>query len=78
MDIKYLIDYFAHASVKFTDVFTKKMDPGEVDAGRTTAPDKCGLVVPLAGSAIFSFNGTPYMMEPDFCRHKDIFQQIHK
>lgn len=24
MDIKYLIDYFAHASVKFTDVFTKK------------------------------------------------------
>ena len=50
MDIKYLIDYFAHASVKFTDVFTKKMEPGEVDAGRTTAPEKCGLVVPLAGS----------------------------
>lgn len=69
MDIKYLIDYFAHASVKFTDVFTKKMDPGEVDAGRTTAPDKCGLVVPLAGSAIFSFNGTPYMMEPGMIVH---------
>ena len=58
MDIKYLIDYFAHASVKFTDVLLK-MEPSEVDAGRTTAPEKCGLVVPLAGSAIFSFNGTP-------------------
>ncbi|HBT72286.1 MAG TPA: AraC family transcriptional regulator [Lysinibacillus sp.] len=69
MDIKYLIDYFAHASVKFTDVFTKKMEPGEVDRGRTTAPEKCGLVVPLAGSAIFSFNGTPYVMEPGMIVH---------
>ena len=30
MDIKYLIDYFAHASVKFTDVLLKN-GAGEVD-----------------------------------------------
>ncbi|KOS63207.1 helix-turn-helix transcriptional regulator [Lysinibacillus agricola] len=69
MDIKYLIDYYAHASVKFTDVFTNKMETGQVDKGRTTAPGKCGLVVPLAGSAIFSFNGIPYAMEPGMIVH---------
>jgi len=69
MDIKYLIDYFAQASVKFTDVFTKRMEPGEVDLGRTTAPGKCGIIVPLAGSAIFSLNGTPYVMEPGIIVH---------
>ncbi|WP_285397201.1 hypothetical protein [Lysinibacillus sp. fls2-241-R2A-57] len=37
MDIKHLIDYYAHASVSFTDVFTNKMKPGQVDTGRTTA-----------------------------------------
>ncbi|WP_427108946.1 helix-turn-helix domain-containing protein [Lysinibacillus xylanilyticus] len=69
MDIKYLIDYYAHASVSFTDVFTNKMKPGQIDIGRTTAPGKCGLVVPLAGSAIFSFNGIPYAMEPGMVVH---------
>jgi AraC-like DNA-binding protein len=69
VDIKHLIDYYAHASVKFTDVFTNKMEPGQVDKGRTTAPGKCGLVVPLAGSAIFSFNGIPYAMEPGMVVH---------
>lgn len=69
MDIKYLIDYYAHASVSFTDVFTNKMEPGQIDIGRTTAPGKCGLVVPLAGSAIFSFNGVPYAMEPGMVVH---------
>ncbi len=52
MDIKYLIDYFAQASVKFTDVFTKRMEPGEVDVGRTTAPGKCGIIVPLEWNAL--------------------------
>jgi len=69
VDIKHLIDYYAHASVSFTDVFTNKMEPGQVDTGRTTAPGKCGLVVPLAGSAIFSFNGIPYVMEPGMVVH---------
>ncbi|KOP80990.1 hypothetical protein AMS59_00645 [Lysinibacillus sp. FJAT-14745] len=69
MDIKHLIDYYAHASVSFTDVFTNKMEPGQVDTGRITAPGKCGLVVPLAGSAIFSFNGIPYVMEPGMVVH---------
>lgn len=69
MDIKYLIDYYAHASVSFTDVFTNKMESGQIDIGRTTAPGKCGLVVPLAGSAIFSFNGVPYAMEPGMVVH---------
>lgn len=69
MDIKHLIDYYAHASVKFTDVFTNEMEPGQVDKGRTTAPGKCGLVVPLAGSAIFSFSGTPYTMVPGMVVH---------
>lgn len=69
MDIKHLIDYYAHASVNFTDVFTNKMEPGQIDIGRTTSPGKCGLVVPLAGSAIFSFNGIPYAMEPGMVVH---------
>jgi len=69
LDIKHLIDYYAHASVSFTDVFTNKMEPGQIDIGRTTAPGKCGLVVPLAGSAIFSFNGIPYEMEPGMVVH---------
>jgi len=69
VDIKYLIDYYAHASVSFTDVFTNKMESGQIDIGRTTAPGKCGLVVPLAGSAIFSFNGVPYAMEPGMVVH---------
>lgn len=69
MDIKHLIDYYAHVNVKFTDIFTNKMKPGQIDSGRTTAPGKCGLVVPLSGSASFSFNGAPYTMAPGMVIH---------
>lgn len=69
MDIKHLINYYAHVNVKFTDIFTNKMKPGQIDRGRTTAPGKCGLVVPLSGSASFSFNGVPYTMAPGMVIH---------
>lgn len=67
--VNQIIDYYAHASVTFLDVFTNKMEPGRKDVGRTTAPGKCGLVVPLAGCANFSFNGTTYTMEPGMVVH---------
>ncbi len=40
--VNQIIDYYAHASVTFLDVFTNKMEPGRQDVGRTTAPGKCG------------------------------------
>ncbi|MET4563377.1 AraC-like DNA-binding protein [Lysinibacillus parviboronicapiens] len=67
--VNQIIDYYAHASVTFLDVFTNKIEAGRMDAGRTTAPGKCGLVIPLAGRANFSFNGTTYTMEPGMVVH---------
>ncbi len=67
--INQIIDYYAHAAVTFLDVFTNNMEPGIKDAGRTTAPGKCGLIVPLAGRANFSLNGTTYTMEPGMVVH---------
>lgn len=69
ININQIIDYYAQETVNFVDVFTNKMAPGRMDTGRTTAPGKCGLVIPLAGSASFSFNGTPYIMEPGMVVH---------
>ncbi|MFJ5792233.1 AraC family transcriptional regulator [Lysinibacillus sp. NPDC093197] len=69
ININQMIDYYAQATVNFVDIFTNKMDPDRKDIGRTTAPGKCGLVFPLAGSASFSFNGTPYIMEPGMVVH---------
>jgi len=69
ININHIIDYYAHATVNFVDIFTNKMEPNLKDIGRTTAPGKCGLVFPLAGRASFSFNGTPYLMEPGMVVH---------
>ena len=69
ININQMIDYYAQATVNFVDIFTNKMAPGRRDSGRTTAPGKCGLVFPVAGSASFSFNGTPYAMKPGMVVH---------
>lgn len=69
ININQIIDYYAQATVNFVDIFTNTMEPGRKDTGRTTAPGKCGLVFPLAGSASFSFNGIPYAMVPGMVVH---------
>lgn len=55
--------------IAFVDIFTNTIVPGTRDQGRTTAPGLCGLVIPISGSASFSFNGTTYEMEEGMVVH---------
>ncbi len=62
LTINQVIEYYASSSIQFVNAFTNRMEAGEKDYGRKTARDVCGLVIPLAGGAHFSFNGTVYKM----------------
>lgn len=62
LTINQIIEYYAGSSIQFVNAFTSRLEAGEKDVGRKTARDVCGLVIPLAGRAYFSFNGTVYKM----------------
>ncbi|MEK4027273.1 MULTISPECIES: AraC family transcriptional regulator [Bacillaceae] len=62
LTINQIIEYFAHSSIQFVDVFISRLDASRTDTGRKTAPGVCGMIIPIKGSSCFSLNGTAYRM----------------
>ena len=71
MEIKIneLADYYAHTNLLFDDIYTLAVPAGNSRKGEKTNPGYCGLVVPLAGCARFTFQGTPYILKPGTIVH---------
>lgn len=76
LTINQVIEYYASSSIQFVNAFTNRLEAGEKDYGRKTAKDVCGLVIPLAGGAHFSFNGTVYKMSGQTIVHAGSFMNI--
>ncbi|RPJ95335.1 AraC family transcriptional regulator [Rummeliibacillus sp. TYF005] len=57
-----IINYYANASVSFSNIFVANLNPGKSDVGRRTAPGMCGLIIPLQGSANFTLNNQTFAM----------------
>lgn len=69
VSIHQLADYYAHASVTFSDIFAPAVPPGGRQADWSTSKNGAGLVFPLAGSSRYTLNGTPYLLEPGVVLH---------
>lgn len=61
--INQIVDYFAKSSIEYVNIITNKVLPYQTNGNRTTAPGVSGIVIPLSGSANFSFNKTIYKMK---------------
>lgn len=61
--INQIVDYFAKSSIEFVDIITNQVLPQHTNGNRTTARGVSGIVIPLSGSANFSFNQTVYKMK---------------
>lgn len=68
-NINEIIDYYSKASVSFCDILVCTVEPNSKDFNSGTNPFYSGLVIPLMGSACFTLNGTPYVMEPGMVVH---------
>lgn len=69
LTINQVIEYYAGSSIQFVNAFTGRLEAGGKDYGRQTARDVCGLVIPLAGKAHFSFDGTVYKLNRQTIAH---------
>lgn len=64
-----IIDYYAQADVSFVDAFGERVSPELKVLDRQTNPAGGGLVIPFSGSACFTFDGKPYVIEPGMVVH---------
>lgn len=53
--INWIIEYFSENSMEFVDIFKSSLPPKEKDIDRRTAPNLCGIVIPVQGECSFSF-----------------------
>lgn len=67
--IHHLIEYYAKTSISLVNIFTTSLSNYEKDIGRKTAPNVCGIVIPLKGHAQFSLNETPYHLTTQSILH---------
>lgn len=64
-----IIDYYAQADVSFVGAFGERVSPELKVLNRHTNPAGGGLVIPFSGSACFTFDGKPYVIEPGMVVH---------
>ncbi|WP_258525490.1 AraC family transcriptional regulator [Paenibacillus sp. YN15] len=69
IEINQIVDYYAGASVSFSDAFTARVPPGCKATGQWTSATGGGFVIPLSGSARFTIDGTPYILKPGIIVH---------
>lgn len=69
IEINQIVDYYAGASVSFSDAFTARVPPGCKATGQWTSVTGGGFVIPLSGSARFTIDGTPYILKPGIIVH---------
>lgn len=67
--INEIIHYYATADVSFCDIFTSTAEQDRKTVHSSTNGFYSGLVIPLSGSACFTLDGVPYVMEPGTIVH---------
>ena len=67
--INWVIEYFSENSIEFVDIFKSSLPPKEKDLGRRTAPNLCGVVIPIQGECSFSLNGEKYNLNKNTLLH---------
>ena len=69
INVNKLVDYYAGAAISFSDGFSEIVPSGSRERGSRTYHSAGGLLVPLKGSACFTLNGMPYILEPGMIMH---------
>lgn len=67
--INWIIEYFSENSIEFIDIFKSSLPPKEKDIDRRTAPNLCGIVIPVKGECSFSLNGDKYNLNKNTILH---------
>lgn len=67
--INWIIEYFSENSMEFVDIFKSSLPPKEKDIDRRTAPNLCGIVIPVQGECSFSLNGDKYNLNKNTILH---------
>ncbi|MDY6226112.1 MAG: AraC family transcriptional regulator [Clostridium sp.] len=67
--INWLIEYFSENSMEFVDIFKSSLPPKEKDIDRRTAPNLCGIVIPVQGECSFSLNEEKYNLNKNTILH---------
>lgn len=67
--INWIIEYFSESSIEFIDIFKSSLSPKEKDIDRRTAPNLCGIVIPVKGKCSFSLNGDKYNLNKNTILH---------
>lgn len=69
IEINQLIEFYSQADVSFDNVVSLQIPSGAIAKNAKTHEESGGLVIPLEGSACFSFGNTPYVISPGMVVH---------
>lgn len=69
IDTNQLIEFYSKADVSFDNIINLKIPPGSFAKNTETHPQSGGLVIPLGGSACFSFDKSDYVLAPGMVVH---------
>lgn len=64
-----LMDYYSKATISFFNTVSDAVPSGLKGEGGSTYPRAGGIIIPIEGSACFTFNRTPYVMTPGMVIH---------
>lgn len=69
INVDELADYYARTGISLYNTYADRVPSGRKVAGWATDKQSGGLIFPLEGSACFTLDGTPYVMEPGMVIH---------
>jgi AraC-like DNA-binding protein len=76
--IEEIIDYYACVQPSLNDIYREAIQPGfKVNGSRTNSAGS-GLVIPLAGRACYTVNGTAYELKPGLILHAGALMNLEK
>jgi AraC-like DNA-binding protein len=78
MDLKEIIDYYAGVQPSLRDIHREAIRPGSRVSGTRTNSTGSGLVIPLAGKACYTLNGTSYELKPGVILHAGALMTLKK
>lgn len=78
VDINKLAEYYANAAVILTDASIYNINANSKTQGGRTLSERCGLIFPISGRALFSFNEDVYELEPGKVLHAGPNMKVDK
>jgi AraC-like DNA-binding protein len=78
VDIKEIIEYYADIQPSLKDIYRGAVPPESRVKGIRTSPAGSGIVIPLAGKARYTLNGTSYELKPGLVLHAGAGMDLEK